>query len=145
MNLRPEEISAIIRQQIEKYEAQVEVTDVGTVIQIGDGVARVYGLENCMYSELLEFPGGILGMALNLEEDNIGCVILGPYTQIKEGDVVKRTGRIASVPVGDALIGRVINPVGLPLDGKGPLGTDKYRAIEKIAPGVVFRSPVDTP
>ncbi len=145
MNLRPEEISAIIRQQIEKYEAQVEVTDVGTVIQIGDGVARVYGLENCMYSELLEFPGGVLGMALNLEEDNIGCVILGPYTQIKEGDVVKRTGRIASVPVGDALIGRVINPVGLPLDGKGPLGTDKYRAIEKIAPGVVFRSPVDTP
>ncbi|MDI6711430.1 MAG: F0F1 ATP synthase subunit alpha [Thermoanaerobacterales bacterium] len=145
MNLRPEEISSIIRQQIEKYEVQVEVTDVGTVIQIGDGVARVYGLEECMYSELLEFPGGVLGMALNLEEDNIGCVILGPYTHIKEGDMVKRTGRIASVPVGDALIGRVVNPVGQPLDGKGPINSDKFRPIEKIAPGVIYRSPVDTP
>ncbi len=145
MNLRPEEISSIIRQQIEKYEVQVEVTDVGTVIQIGDGVARVYGLEDCMYSELLEFPGGTLGMALNLEEDNIGCVILGSYLHIKEGDVVKRTGRIASVPVGDALIGRVVNPVGEPLDGKGPIKTDRFRPIEKIAHGVVFRSPVDTP
>ncbi|ACA60626.1 F0F1 ATP synthase subunit alpha [Candidatus Desulforudis audaxviator] len=145
MNLRPEEISSIIRQQIEKYEVQVEVTDVGTVIQIGDGVARVYGLEDCMYSELLEFPGGTLGMALNLEEDNIGCVILGSYLHIKEGDVVKRTGRIASVPVGEALIGRVVNPVGEPLDGKGPIKTDRFRPIEKIAHGVVFRSPVDTP
>ncbi|MEW6172603.1 MAG: F0F1 ATP synthase subunit alpha [Bacillota bacterium] len=145
MKLRPEEISSIIRQQIEKYEVQVEVTDVGTVIYIGDGVARVYGLEDCMYAELLEFPGGTLGMALNLEEDNIGCVILGAYTHIKEGDVVKRTGRIASVPVGDALLGRVINPVGVPLDGKGPIKSDKFRPIEKIAFGVIYRAPVDTP
>ncbi|RJX19037.1 MAG: F0F1 ATP synthase subunit alpha [Ammonifex sp.] len=145
MKLRPEEISSIIRQQIEKYEVQVEVSDVGTVIYIGDGVARVYGLEDCMYAELLEFPGGVLGMALNLEEDNIGCVILGPYTHIKEGDVVKRTGRIASVPAGNPLIGRVINPVGVPLDGKGPINSDKFRPIEKIAPGVIFRQPVDTP
>ncbi|HAG07546.1 MAG: ATP synthase subunit alpha [Clostridia bacterium 62_21] len=145
MNLRPEEISSIIRQQIEQYEVQVEVTEVGTVIYIGDGVARVYGLEDCMYSELLEFPGGIFGMALNLEEDNIGCVLLGPYTHIKEGDVVKRTGRIASVPVGDALLGRVVNPVGQPLDGKGPIKSDKFRPIERIAPGVIYREPVNRP
>ncbi|RDV84513.1 F0F1 ATP synthase subunit alpha [Ammonifex thiophilus] len=145
MKLRPEEISSIIRQQIEKYEVQVEVADVGTVIYIGDGVARVYGLEGCMYSELLEFPGGVYGMALNLEEDNVGAVILGPYTHIKEGDVVKRTGRIASVPVGDELIGRVINPVGVPLDGKGPIKSQKFRPIERIAPGVIYREPVNTP
>ncbi len=145
MNLRPEEISSIIRQQIEKYDVQVEVSDVGTVIQIGDGVARVYGLEDCMYSELLEFPEGVLGMALNLEEDNIGCVILGPYLHIKEGDPVKRTGRIASVPVGEELIGRVVDPVGEPLDGKGPIKSEKFRPIEKIARGVIFRGAVDTP
>ncbi|MBO8129418.1 MAG: F0F1 ATP synthase subunit alpha [Peptococcaceae bacterium] len=145
MNLRPEEISSIIRQQIEKYDVQVEATDVGTVIQIGDGVARVYGLKDCMYSELLEFPEGVLGMALNLEEDNIGVVILGEYKHIKEGDVVKRTGRIASVPVGDALIGRVINPVGQPLDGKGPIKSEKFRPVERIAPGVIYRGPVNTP
>ncbi|MCL0062763.1 F0F1 ATP synthase subunit alpha [Peptococcaceae bacterium] len=142
MKLQPEEISSIIRQQIEKYEAQVEVSDVGTVIQVGDGIARVYGLEECMASELLEFPGGTLGMALNLEEDNIGCVILGPYTHIKEGDTVKRTGRIISVPVGEALIGRVINPLGQPVDGKGPIKSDKYRSIERIAPGVITRKSV---
>ena len=145
MNLRPEEISSIIRQQIENFETTVEVSDVGTVIQIGDGVARVYGLEECMYSELLEFPEGVLGMALNLEEDNIGVVILGPYRHIKEGSVVKRTGRIASVPVGDGLIGRVVNPVGQPIDGKGPIKSDKFRPIEKIAYGVIFRGPVNTP
>lgn len=145
MKLRPEEISSIIRQQIEKYEVQVEVADVGTVIYIGDGVARVYGLEDCMYSELLEFPGGVYGMALNLEEDNVGAVILGPYAHIREGDVVKRTGRIASVPVGEELIGRIINPVGMPLDGKGPIKSQKFRPIERIAPGVIYREPVNTP
>ena len=145
MKLQPEEISSIIRQQIEEYEAQVEVSDVGTVIQVGDGIARVYGLEECMASELLEFPGGTLGMALNLEEDNIGCVILGPYTHIKEGDTVKRTGRIISVPVGEALIGRVINPLGQPVDGKGPIKSDKYRSIERIAPGVITRKSVHQP
>jgi len=145
MSLRPEEISSIIRQQIEKYQPQVEVTSVGTVIQVGDGIARVYGLEDCMSNELLEFPGGVLGMALNLEEDNIGCVILGPFRHIKEGDTAKRTGRIVSVPVGDALIGRIINPMGQPLDGKGPIESDKFRPIERIAPGVIKRKSVDTP
>jgi F-type H+-transporting ATPase subunit alpha len=145
MNLRPEEISSIIRQQIDKYQAQIEMTDVGTVIQVGDGIARVYGLMECMSMELLEFPGGVLGMALNLEEDNIGCVILGPYKHIKEGDTVKRTGRIVSVPVGDPLIGRVVNPLGQPLDGKGPIKSDKYNPVEKIAPGVIYRKSVHQP
>lgn len=145
MNLRPEEIGSIIRQQIEKYQARIEMAEVGTVIQVGDGIARVYGLEECMASELLEFPGGVLGMALNLEEDNIGCVILGPYKHIKEGDTVKRTGRIVSVPVGDMLIGRVVDPLGQPLDGKGPVTSDKYRPIERIAPGVITRRPVHQP
>ncbi|MCL5290550.1 MAG: F0F1 ATP synthase subunit alpha, partial [Firmicutes bacterium] len=145
MNLRPEEISSIIKQQIDKYQSQIEVADVGSVIQVGDGIARVYGLMGCMSMELLEFTGGVLGMALNLEEDNIGCVILGPYTQIKEGDTVKRTGRIVSVPVGDALIGRVVNPLGLPLDGKGPIKSDKFNPVEKIAPGVIFRKSVHQP
>jgi len=145
MNLRPEEISAIIRQQIEKYQAEIEVSDVGTVIQVSDGIARVYGLEECMASELLEFPGGTMGMALNLEEDNIGCVLMGPYTHIKEGDTVKRTGRIISVPVGDAMIGRVVNPLGQPLDGLGPINTDKFRPVERIAPGVIERKSVHEP
>jgi len=145
MNLRPEEISAIIRQQIENYKAEIEVSDVGTVIQVSDGIARVYGLEECMASELLEFPGGTMGMALNLEEDNIGCVLMGPYTHIKEGDTVKRTGRIISVPVGDAMIGRVVNPLGQPLDGLGPINTDKFRPVERIAPGVIERKSVHEP
>ncbi|MGQ9558566.1 MAG: F0F1 ATP synthase subunit alpha [Desulfurispora sp.] len=150
MNLRPEEISSIIRQQIDKYRAQIEMADVGTVIQVGDGIARVYGLEKCMAMELLEFPapeGGepTMGMALNLEEDNVGCVLLGPYTHIKEGDQVKRTGRIISVPVGDALLGRVVSPLGRPLDGKGPIVSDKFRPIERIAPGVMKRKPVHQP
>ena len=145
MKLRPEEISSIIRQQIDKYQTQIEMTDVGTVINVGDGIARVYGLMDCMSMELLEFPGGVLGMALNLEQDNIGCVILGPYTHIKEGDTVKRTGRIVSVPVGDALIGRVVNPLGQPLDGKGPINTDKFNPVERIAPGVMLRKSVHQP
>ena len=145
MNLRPEEISSIIRQQIDNYQAQIDVTDVGTVIQIGDGIARVYGLMECMYMELLEFPEGVLGMALNLEEDNIGCVILGPYRHITEGATVKRTGRIVSVPVGDALLGRVVNPLGQPLDGKGPIKSDKFLPVEKIAPGVIYRKSVHQP
>ncbi|MTI80600.1 MAG: F0F1 ATP synthase subunit alpha [Firmicutes bacterium] len=145
MNLRPEEISSIIRQQIDEYQTQIEATDVGTVIQVGDGIARVYGLEECMASELLEFPGGTLGMALNLEEDNIGCVIMGPYTHIKEGDTVKRTGRIISVPVGDALVGRVVNPLGQPIDGKGEIKSEKFRPIERIAPGVITRKSVHQP
>ncbi|MFZ5634698.1 MAG: F0F1 ATP synthase subunit alpha, partial [Bacillota bacterium] len=151
MNLRPEEISSIIRQQIDKYKAQIEMADVGTVIQVGDGIARVYGLEKCMAMELLEFPAPgpgeepTLGMALNLEEDNIGCVLLGAYTHIKEGDTVKRTGRIVSVPVGDALLGRVVNPLGRPLDGKGPIVSDKFRPVERIAPGVMKRKSVHQP
>ena len=145
MNLRPEEISSIIKQQIERYGNTVEVVDVGTVIQVGDGIARVHGLEKAMAGELLEFPGGIYGMAMNLEEDNIGCVILGPYTEIKEGDEVKRTGRIVEVPVGEALIGRVVNALGQPIDGKGEIKATKFRPIESRAPGVVDRKKVTEP
>lgn len=145
MKLRPEEISSIIKQQIERYKTEVEIADVGTVIQVGDGIARIYGLEEAMAGELLEFPGGIYGMALNLEEDNIGCVIMGPYTQIREGDTVKRTGRIAEVPVGDALLGRVVNALGQPIDGKGPINTDKFRPIEHRAEGVIERKSVHQP
>lgn len=145
MSLRPDEISSVLKREIENYQAQIEVSDVGTVIQVGDGIARVYGLERAMSSELLEFPGGVYGMVLNLEEDNVGCVIMGPYTHIKEGDEVKRTGRIMQVPVGDALIGRVVNPLGQPLDGKGPIQTDRFRPIESAAPGVIYRRPVNTP
>ncbi|MGF7183929.1 F-type H+-transporting ATPase subunit alpha [Desulfitispora alkaliphila] len=145
MSIRPEEISSILKQQIENYEADVEVTNVGTVIQVGDGIARIYGLEKAMAGELLEFPGGVYGMVQNLEEDNIGCVILGPYTDIKEGDQVKRTGRIAEVPVGDAMIGRVVNALGQPVDGKGEIKTDKFRPVEAEAPGVVARKSVHEP
>ncbi len=145
MNLRPEEISSIIKQQIERYQSTVEVVDVGTVIQVGDGIARVYGLDKAMSGELLEFPGGVFGMAMNLEEDNIGCVILGPFTGIKEGDQVKRTGRIVEVPVGEAMIGRVLNALGQPIDGKGPINTDKFRPIESPAPGVRARKSVHQP
>lgn len=145
MKLRPEEISSIIKQQIEKYRTEVEVTDVGTVIQVGDGIARIYGLEQAMSGELLEFPGGIYGMALNLEEDNIGCVIMGPYTQIREGDTVKRTGRIVEVPVGDAMLGRVVNALGQPIDGKGPINTNRFRPVEKRAEGVIERKSVHEP
>ena len=145
LSIRPGEISSILKNQIENFQAQVDVSDVGTVIQVGDGIARIYGLEKVMAGELLEFPGGIAGMVLNLEEDNIGCVILGPYTGIREGDRVKRTGRIMDVPVGEAIIGRVVNALGQPIDGKGPIETDKTRPIEVVAPGVIHRQPVNTP
>ncbi|MDA8234925.1 MAG: F0F1 ATP synthase subunit alpha [Clostridia bacterium] len=145
MSIRPEEISSIIKQRIEQYRTDVEITNVGTVIQVGDGIARIYGLEDAMAGELLEFPGGIYGMVLNLEEDNIGCVILGPYTGIREGDTVKRTGRIVEVPVGDAMIGRVVNSLGQPIDGKGPINTNKFRPIERVAPGVITRKSVHQP
>jgi len=145
MNLRPEEISSIIKEQIKRYENKLQVTDVGTVIQVGDGIARIHGLEKCMSGELLEFPGGVYGMALNLEEDNVGCVLMGSDDNIKEGDVVKRTGRIVEVPVGDTLIGRVVNALGQPIDGKGPIQTTKYRPVESNAPGVIDRKSVHQP
>lgn len=145
MNLRPEEISSIIKQQIEGYETSVDIVDVGTVIQVGDGIARVYGLEKAMAGELLEFPGDVFGMAMNLEEDNIGCVILGSFIGIKEGDQVKRTGRIVEVPVGEALIGRVVNALGQPIDAKGEIVTKKFRPIESQASGVVARKSVHEP
>ena len=145
MSIRPEEISSILKQQIERYQAEVEVSNVGTVIQVGDGIARVYGLQSAMSGELLEFPGGTIGMVLNLEEDNVGAVLLGPYAHIKEGDTVKSTGRIMEVPVGKAMIGRVVNALGQPIDGKGPIATDRFRPIERVAPGVVFRKSVHQP
>lgn len=145
MALNLDSITARIRQQIESFEAPIETADIGRVISIGDGIARVSGLANVMATELLEFPGGVLGMALNLEEDQVGTVILGEYEHIEEGDVVKSTGRIASVPVGDALIGRVVNAVGEPVDGKGPIQHDTFYPVEKIAPGVIERANVDTP
>ncbi|HPR23900.1 MAG TPA: F0F1 ATP synthase subunit alpha [Bacillota bacterium] len=145
MNLRPEEISAVIKEQIKNYENQLDVSDFGTVIQVGDGIARVYGLDNCMSGELLEFPGGIYGMALNLEEDNVGTVILGSDKEIKEGDIVKPTKRVVEVPVGEELIGRVVNSLGQPLDGKGPIKTGRTRPVESPAPGVLQRQSVKEP
>ena len=145
MNIRPEEISSILKNQIENYDNGIEASDIGTVIEVGDGIAQVYGLKNAMVNELLEFPGGVQGMAQNLEEDHVGCVILGPYKHIKEGDPVKKTGRIVEVPVGEALLGRVVSATGLPIDGKGPIVTDKYRPVESIAPGVITRKGVHQP
>ncbi|MBQ2745158.1 MAG: F0F1 ATP synthase subunit alpha [Lachnospiraceae bacterium] len=145
MNLRPEEISSVIKEQIKNYSTQLEVSDVGTVIQVADGIARVHGLENAMQGELLEFPGGVFGMVLNLEEDNVGAVLLGDAKNINEGDMVKTTGRVVEVSVGDAMIGRVVNALGQPIDGKGPIETTKYRQIERVASGVVSRKSVDTP
>ena len=145
MNLKPEEISSVIKEQIKRYASELEVKDVGTVIQVADGIARVHGLENAMQGELLEFPGEVYGMVLNLEEDNVGAVLLGSHKNINEGDTVKTTGRVVEVPVGDALIGRVVNALGQPIDGKGPVQTDKYRKIERVASGVITRKSVDTP
>jgi len=145
MNLRPEEISSVIKEQIKRYASELEVSDVGTVIQVADGIARIHGLENAMQGELLEFPGEVYGMVLNLEEDNVGAVLLGNQKNINEGDTVKTTGRVVEVPVGDAMLGRVVNALGQPIDGKGPIQTDKYRKIERVASGVITRKSVDTP
>ena len=145
MNLRPEEISSVIKDQIRKYAVTLDVSDVGTVIQVADGIARVHGLENAMQGELLEFPGEIYGMVLNLEEDNVGVVLLGNTKNISEGDTVKTTGRVVEVPVGDVMLGRVVNALGQPIDGKGPIQTDKFRRIERVASGVITRKSVDTP
>ena len=143
--IKADEITKLIREQIENYESKITVDEVGTVLSLGDGIARIHGLEKVMAGELLAFPHGIAGIALNLEEDQVGSVLLGDYTEIKEGDEVKRTGRIMSVPVGDALIGRVVDALGLPIDDKGPIQTDQYNPVERIAPGVIDRQPVREP
>ena len=145
MNLRPEEISSVIKDQIKRYAAELEVSEVGTVIQVADGIARIHGLEKAMQGELLEFPGEVYGMVMNLEEDNVGAVLLGNIKDIKEGDTVKTTGRVVEVPVGDCMLGRVVNALGQPIDEKGPIRTDKYRQIERVASGVITRKSVDTP
>src|SRR5262249_31708802 len=135
----------IIREQIEGYRSGIDVSEVGTVVSVGDGIARVYGLEKVMAGELLEFPHGVRGLALNLEESQVGVVLLGEYVAIREGDQVKRTGRIMEVPVGEAVIGRVVNALAQPIDGRGPINTDKYSPIERLAPGVIDRQPVKEP
>ncbi len=145
MNLKPEEISSVIKEQIKRYASELEVAEVGTVIQVADGIARIHGLEKAMQGELLEFPGEVYGMVMNLEEDNVGAVLLGSQKNINEGDTVKTTGRVVEVPVGDAMLGRVVNALGQPIDGKGPVATDKYRQIERVASGVISRKSVDTP
>ena len=145
MNLRPEEISSVIKEQIKQYSTKLETSDIGTVIQVADGIARIHGLDEAMQGELLEFPGDVYGMVLNLEEDNVGAVLLGDQKNISEGDVVKTTGRVVEVPVGDAMTGRVVNSLGQPIDGKGPIETEKYRPIERVASGVISRKSVDTP
>src|SRR6476659_3548022 len=145
MSFRPEEVSAVLAQELERYEAKLETKSVGTVLTVGDGIARLWGLEDAMAGELLRFPGDIMGMVLNLEEDNVGAVLFGSDKNIKEGDRVERTNRIASVPVGKAMIGRVVNAIGVPVDGKGPIGSDKFRNIEFKAPGVIERQPVVEP
>jgi len=145
MEIKPDEISKIIREQIEGYRAGIDVSEVGTVVSVGDGIARVYGLEKVMAGELLEFPHGVMGLALNLEESQVGVVLLGQYTEIREGNQVKRTGRIMEVPVGDALIGRVVDALAQPIDGRGPIVSDKFNPVERIAPGVVDRQPVKEP
>jgi len=145
MNIRPEEISSIIQQEIKEFKIELEVEEVGTVIHVGDGVARVHGLNNCVYSELIEFPNGVFGMALNLEEDNVGCILFGSDALVNEGDTVKRTGRVMSVPVGDGMLGRVVNPLGQPVDGKGDIKTEATKPIDVKAPGVLQRQPVKEP
>jgi len=145
MEIRAEEISEIIKGQIQDYEKKIEISETGTVLSVGDGVAKVYGVEKAMVMELLEFPGGLYGMVLNLEEDNVGVAVLGDVEHVKEGDIVKRTGRIAQIPVGEVMLGRVVDPVGNPLDGKGPIEATEFSRIEVIAPGVIARQPVNEP
>jgi len=145
MNLKPEEISSVIQQEIKEFKLELDVDEVGTVIHIGDGVARVYGLMNCMYSELIEFPNGVFGMALNLEENSVGCILFGPNELVNEGDTARRTGRVMSVPVGEELLGRVVNPLGQPIDGKGEINCKLTKQIDVKAPGVVVRQPVKEP
>lgn len=145
MNIKPEEITSIIKKEIEKYENHIKTVDSGTIIQVGDGIARVYGLDDCMEGELLEFPNNVYGMALNLEQDNVGCVLLGSEKGIKEGDVVKRSNKVVQIPVGDELIGRVVNSLGVPIDGKGPINAETTRAIESPAPTILERSSVNQP
>lgn len=145
MNLKPEEISSVIREQMKKYDVQLEVKEAGTIIQVADGIARIYGLSGAMQGELLAFPGEVYGMVLNLEEDNVGAVLLGDAKNINEGDTVKATGRVAEVPVGDALLGRVVNALGQPIDDRGPVAAKRYRPIERVASGVIARKSVDTP
>lgn len=145
MHIKPGEITSILRKELEKYESKINTVDAGTIIQIGDGIARVYGLDDCLEGELLQFPNDVYGMALNLEQDNVGCVLLGSEEGIKEGDIVNRTGRVVEVPVGEDLLGRVVNPLGKPIDGKGPIKETKYRPVEVNAPGVIDRQSVKEP
>src|SRR6187397_2523959 len=145
MSFRPEEVSAVLLKELERYETKLELKTVGTVLSVGDGIARIWGLEDAMAGELLKFPGDVVGMVLNLEEDNVGAVLFGSDKNIKEGDRVERTGRIASVPVGKAMIGRVVNAIGQPVDAKGPIGSDHFRPVEFKAPGVIQRQPVKEP
>ena len=145
MRFKPEEITSVLRKELAEFESRVDVAEVGTLLEVGDGIARIYGLEGALASELLEFPGGVKGMALNLEEETVGAVILGDYTQIKEGDTVKTTGAVVEVPVGPELIGRVVNVLGEPIDDKGPINASVTRPVERVAPGVITRKSVDTP
>ena len=145
MQLKPEELSSVIKKQIENYKVKLETAETGTVIQVADGIARIHGLDNAMQGELLLFPGEVYGMVMNLEEDNVGCVLLGDSRSVSEGDLVKTTGRVVEVPVGDAMLGRVVNALGQPIDDKGPIQTTKSRQIERVAPGVISRKSVDTP
>src|SRR5579859_3686584 len=145
MKLRPEEITSILRQRIEHYDVETDLAEVGTVLQVGDGIARIYGLENAVAMEMLELEHGVIGLAFNLEEDDVGAALFGEWELVKEGEPVHRTGRVASVPVGDALLGRVVDPLGNPLDGQGPIETSEARPLEWKAPGVIKRQPVKQP